>query len=131
MNAPIPWWLQLRRKVIGFVMVLVVFGGIQFFKRYFQQAKPGASTPARAQPLSSKIDPNTADAATLSQLPDIGEKRASLIIAYREMYVRDHPGDVAFKSVDDLAKIRGIGQSTVEQIGPFLNLPSTGPTTQK
>ena len=48
-----------------------------------------------------KIDLNTADAATLQRLPGITEEMAKAIIAARP-----------FKSVDDLARVQGVGEST-------------------
>lgn len=64
-----------------------------------------AVAPAFAEP----VDINTADAVTLAQaIKGVGEKRAAAIVAYRA----EHG---LFKSVDDLAKVPGIGRSTIEQ----------------
>jgi competence protein ComEA len=55
------------------------------------------------------VDLNTADAATLSrELSGIGEARARAIIEHRQ---RHGP----FRSVDELALIRGIGPKTIER----------------
>ena len=51
---------------------------------------------------------NTADKETLmSAIKGVGEKRAEAIIAYRE----DHG---PFKSIEELANVRGVGPSIVE-----------------
>ena len=54
------------------------------------------------------IDINTADAATIaSTMKGVGETKAAAIVAYRN----DHG---AFKSVNDLVLVKGIGEKTVE-----------------
>lgn len=62
----------------------------------------------KAVPLSvNKINLNKADAQTLTgSFKGIGKKRAEAIVSYRET----HDG---FKSVADLAAVRGLGQSFV------------------
>ena len=57
---------------------------------------------------ADQIDINTADATTLSTtMKGVGEAKAEAIIAYRN----DHG---AFKSVDNLVQVKGIGEKTVE-----------------
>jgi competence protein ComEA len=53
------------------------------------------------------IDINKADIETLALLKGVGEKRAKAIIAYRDL-------NGAFKSLDDLTHVKGIGQRTLE-----------------
>ena len=51
---------------------------------------------------------NTADKDTLmTAIKGVGEKRAEAIIAYREQ-------NGPFKSIEELAEVRGIGASIVE-----------------
>ncbi len=58
--------------------------------------------------FAETININTADKETLmSAIKGIGEKRADAIIAYRE----DHG---PFKSIEELANVRGVGPSIVE-----------------
>lgn len=58
--------------------------------------------------LAEVININTADKETLmTVMKGVGEKRAEAIVDYRK---KNGP----FKSVDDLAKISGIGQSIIE-----------------
>ncbi len=55
------------------------------------------------------VNINTANAATLSKvLNGIGQARAEAIVAYRK---KNGP----FKSIDDLAKVSGVGSRTVEK----------------
>lgn len=55
------------------------------------------------------VDINTADAATLAkELTGIGRARAEAIVAYR---TKNGP----FKSADDLALVKGIGQKVIDE----------------
>jgi competence protein ComEA len=59
--------------------------------------------------FADPVNINTADARTLAkELSGIGLSRAQAIVEYRE---KNGP----FKSVDDLAKVKGIGMKVVEQ----------------
>ena len=54
------------------------------------------------------VNINTADASTLAQaINGVGMARAEAIVAYREQ-------NGAFHSVDDLTKVKGIGQKIVD-----------------
>lgn len=54
-----------------------------------------------------KININTASAEELTQLKRIGPKYAEKIVAFRE-------ANGAFKSVEDLVNVTGIGPKTIE-----------------
>ena len=71
----------------------------------------------RSNLLGNKINPNTASWSSLARLPGIGPVRANDIVAYRDGHRRE---SVAFGSSDDLAKVKGIGPRTVEQIANYL-----------
>ncbi len=59
--------------------------------------------------ITANVNINTAGAETLvSELRGIGQKRAKAIIAFREQ-------NGPFKSIDDLAKVKGISKRIVEQ----------------
>jgi DNA uptake protein ComE-like DNA-binding protein len=77
--------------------------------------------------LADRLDPNTASLAELIVLPQMGEKRASEIIAFRDRYQHDHPGEIAFKRLDDLLQIKGIGQAMIQTFSPHLTFPTTQP----
>jgi competence protein ComEA len=62
-----------------------------------------------------KININTADKNTLEKLSGVGPVTADLIITFREQYG-------AFKSVDELTKIKGIGPKTLEELVPHIIL---------
>lgn len=55
------------------------------------------------------VDINKADAATIAkELQGVGLSKAQAIVAYREK-------NGAFKSADDLSKVKGIGAKTLER----------------
>jgi hypothetical protein len=83
----------------------------------------------RAGEVENRIDPNTADWSTLAALPQIGEKRARDIVAYREQFVAQNPGKVAFTRPEDLYRIRGFGLAMVSLIEPYLIFPKQSTTT--
>ena len=63
-----------------------------------------------AAPVSAgQVDINTADAAMLaSAINGVGEKKAATIVEYRDTHG-------PFASVDDLARIKGIGAATIDR----------------
>ena len=59
--------------------------------------------------VQASVNINTADAASMaSALSGIGLSRAEAIVRYRESFG-------AFTSIDELAEVKGIGQSTVDK----------------
>ncbi len=59
--------------------------------------------------FAETVNINTADKeALMTSIKGIGEKRAEAIIAYREQ-------NGSFKSVEELADVRGVGPSIVEK----------------
>ena len=69
--------------------------------------------------LESKINPNTAPAASMIRLPGIGISRANAIVSYRDKINTDKTS-VVFENSNDLQKIKGIGSKTVENINQHL-----------
>ncbi len=63
----------------------------------------------------SKINLNKADAAELQNLPGIGPAKAAAIIEYRET-------SGAFKTVEDLKNITGIGDKTFEKLKDLVDV---------
>lgn len=65
---------------------------------------------------SDTININTASAAQLADfLPGIGEKKANGIVEYREKAG-------GFVSVDELIRVDGIGEKTLENIRPYCRI---------
>lgn len=62
-----------------------------------------------AAPAASPVNINTADKATLiTAISGVGEKKAEAIIEYRKQHG-------PFKSVDEITKIKGIGQGILDK----------------
>jgi competence protein ComEA len=74
------------------------------------------STPANTQSgVDDKISINTATSEELQKIPGIGATRAESIIKYRE-----EKG--AFKKIEDLLEISGIGEKTLEKMKDKIKL---------
>lgn len=93
-------------------------------------AAAGSSRPASSKPSSSTVKKpassskppakgsqvvniNTADKAALMLIPGVGEVIAQRILDYRNQYG-------AFSSADELVKIKGIGEKTLEKMRPYV-----------
>ena len=70
------------------------------------------------------INLNTADAATLArEMKGIGESKARAIVEHRQK-------NGAFRSVDELALVKGIGAKTLENNRSRLTVGSAGPAAR-
>ena len=74
-----------------------------------KQEKVGVS------PAGVLIDINSATAKEFERLPRIGPQIAGRIVAYRE-------DNGAFKRIDDITKVKGIGPKTLERWRPHLTM---------
>ena len=89
-------------------------------------AKSKPAAPARTpRPTITIINLNTADAATLARDMDgIGETKARAIVEHRK-------SKGAFRSVDELALVKGIGSKTLERNRSRLTVGSPAPVATK
>ena len=72
-----------------------------------------AALPATKKPPAHPIDINSAGSVQLQEVPGIGPATADKILAMRKSYG-------AFKSVDDLLSVRGIGPKRLEKMRKYL-----------
>jgi DNA uptake protein ComE-like DNA-binding protein len=86
------------------------------------------SSGSLADQLVDRIDPNTAAAPELAAIPTLGEKRAQAIVDYRQRFVADHPGRLAFTQFRDLEHVTGIGVAMSETMEPYLIFPAQSST---
>ncbi len=63
--------------------------------------------------IPKDVNINTADKEQLTLLPGIGSVTAEAILAYRK-------ANGNFKSIDELTKVKGIGDKTLEKLKPYL-----------
>ena len=80
-----------------------------------------AAAPALAESAGT-VNVNTASVGELERLPGIGPSVAQRIVEHREK-------NGAFKSVEDLMLVRGIGEKSFERIKPYV--ATSGSTTLK
>ncbi|TMQ71370.1 MAG: helix-hairpin-helix domain-containing protein [Candidatus Eisenbacteria bacterium] len=84
-------------------------------------SQPSAeSSPTPARPADAPLDLNRADARELDALPGIGPVLAERILTYR----RERG---AFRSVEDLLAVRGIGPRLFERLRPRLKVGAVAP----
>ena len=123
------WSRRQRGAVLGIVTALLCYLAIQYSRNPVEIGDPPPADGARADELADRVDPNTADAAALAAIPMLGEKRAAEVVAYREDFLKDHPGEIAFAKASDLIKVKGIGPATIKTMEPYLVFPGTRATT--
>ena len=70
--------------------------------------------------LSGVININTATAEELQLLPGVGEARAKAVIELRKR-------NGGFKSVNELTQVKGIGETALERLRPYVR--TEGKTT--
>jgi len=72
--------------------------------------------------FAAEVDINTMDAETIAaNLKGIGIKKAQAIVTYRE-------ANGPFTSIDELAKVRGIGAKTIAKIRDNIQISTDGET---
>lgn len=79
-------------------------------------AAPGAASTTDRPAAPGPINLNAASEQDLAALPRIGPVTAAAIVKWRE----ENGG---FDSVDELLKVRGIGQATLDALRPYLTAP--------
>jgi competence protein ComEA len=93
---------QFISKLFAVTMVVVLTAALM-------PAGEAAESPAE------KININTAGSAELQQLPRIGPKVAQRILDYREQNGK-------FNRIEDLMKVRGIGEKTFESLKDLITV---------
>ena len=85
----------------------------------------GAHAAAASQPKSGdessapQIDLNRATVEELESVPGIGEVMAQRIVDFREQHG-------PFSRVDDLLKVKGIGEKSLEKLRPYFKVSASG-----
>ena len=76
---------------------------------------PAVPPAVAAEAPSKSVDINSAGSEELQAVPGIGKSLADRIVQFREK-------NGAFKSVDDLLKVQGIGEKSLEKLRPFVTV---------
>lgn len=100
-----------RRLVLG-LWAFVVFG---LAVRAFARGVVGESTAFPIEIEPKTIDVNRAAIGELRSLPGIGAVRAEAIVLER---VRNGP----FRRIEDLDRVDGLGQETIDGLRPFVRV---------
>ena len=128
-KAPQLWTYSQRVALLVIVALLLGYLTYRYVTNPVYVSNPQPTDPPRAAELVDRIDPNTADVPTLAALPTLGEKRAKLIVDYREARRSRDPNAIVFTRLEDLLRVRGIGPATIDQMRPYLEFPTTRPTS--
>lgn len=75
----------------------------------------GSGGPGSAPSAAAPLDLNRAGVDELDRLPGVGPTTAAAIVAWRDAHG-------AFRSVDDLTQVRGIGPAKLEQLRPLVRV---------
>lgn len=118
-----------RRALAVVVSIFIACLAIALVRNPAHVDDPMPAAGSRYDELVDRLDPNTADAATLSALPQLGPRRARDIVEYRDRQRAADPNRLVFKELDDLLRVRGIGQAMIKHLEPYLAFPTTRPTT--
>jgi DNA uptake protein ComE-like DNA-binding protein len=102
----------------GLVLIIAAWLFVRTMREPARVADPPPVMGELANTLATRIDPNSADWPAWAALPLIGEKRAKEIVAFRENWLADHPGEVPFEKLEDLMRIKGIGKATIATLEP-------------
>ena len=103
---------MVRRSVIVALLVsAVVLASVAASPLVASPAPPAKATASEARP----IDINAADGAALETVPGIGKSLSQRILAFRE---KNGP----FQTVDDLLKVQGIGEKSIQKLRPYLTV---------
>jgi len=79
----------------------------------------GAHVPLTAATADDPIDLNRATVRELTELPGVGEAIAKRIVDFRDKHG-------PFKRVEDLMKVKGIGEKSLEKIRPYIRVGKAG-----
>lgn len=77
-------------------------------------ADKSVALPTKVQSIS-KISINKATDKELASINGIGAKKAQSIVEYRK-------ANGKFSTLDDLIKVKGVGEATLKKIKPFISL---------
>lgn len=100
----------MRRIGVGTAVLL----GVIFLGHLAVAAQAGSA--AKATP-ATPVNINTASAQQLDTLPGVGPKLAARIVEYRQK-------NGAFKKVEDLMNVQGIGEKNFLKLKPLITIGS-------
>jgi len=100
--------LRATARVVALAAALGFVGGLA----HASQVKPAAAP-------TVVVDINSASADELATIPGIGQALASRIVE-----MRDKEGP--FRKIEDLLKVKGIGEKSFEKLRPYVRIGKAG-----
>ena len=97
--------IRRERGYIALALICALLAGVSVFRTAAMRSDTVIEVADFKPPVSALIDINSADISLLISLPGLGEKTAQRIIDGRP-----------YESVDDLRKVEGIGEKTLDGI---------------
>ena len=119
-----------EKNIILVIALILLIGAVWFLVRVvIKKQRPVRSSAVKTEQSFKREDEqrsesklpaepvniNTAGLMEIEALPNIGMSKARDIIEFRD---KNGP----FKSLDDLTKVKGIGEKTVEKLKPLITL---------
>jgi DNA uptake protein ComE-like DNA-binding protein len=114
------WTAAQQKTLLALCLILLVYLGVQTLRQPRVEPDPPPRTAPRENEVQDRLDPNTAEAAELSAIPGLGENHARDIAAFRDTFLRAHPGARPFHSAEDLMLVKGIGPGISSNCAPYL-----------
>ena len=103
--------INLSEKITDEMVIFIPSKSDENTQSVFENKKKESSVVAK----DTKISINTANISTLMTINGIGEKKAEAIVQYREQ-------NGLFKSIEDITKVSGIGNSLFEKIKDYIKV---------
>lgn len=103
-----------RKEVIAISILIVIFAMINILN-YTRQGMNKKVYALIIEEEMKQISINLASVEELEVLPGIGPGLAQRIIEYREK-------NGAFRKIEDLKKVKGVGEKLFEKIKPYIKL---------
>jgi competence protein ComEA len=109
-----PSWHNVERREEEVMNVISRTVGALSVAALLAAGNPAGTSASNEPPL----DINSASVAELTALPGIGPAKAAAIVAERQQE--------PFRSVADLTRVKGIGERTLEELGPRITVGEAG-----
>ena len=110
-----------RFKTIWLILaIMAIYCGISYISSKSYVGIKQEEDKKKINEIEGRINPNTANWASMARLPGIGEKLAQAIVDYRKIYWSENKKSQCFNRCEDLDQVRGIGPVKCEQIRSYL-----------
>ena len=122
-------WDARQRVVVATISVgLLIYLSVRLATHRTFIPDPQPAEGRRAAELADRLDPNTATVAEIAAIPNVGDKLAETIVAYRESYAKDFPMRAPFREAKDLLRVKGVGFAKMEAMAAYLVFPNSAAT---